>query len=251
MSSQRPDQGNHSYRTMPSPPPPPPPGYSGTTGYTGAGSASAVITRSDSRAVFGQVMFMVAVALGFVAGGAYIGRNLGGGAAIACWVGAFALILGMSFSRKAGKGQLGMALLYGVGLLLGMSIGPAMAQYAKLDGGGMMIAQAAGLTALFVGGLGAFGYATKRDLSMVGRVCFFALLGLIAVSIIAMFVAIPNFPIVWSVVGLVIFGGFTMYDFQRLRMAGEDESVMIALSIFLDVFNVFLMILNLLGLSRD
>lgn len=247
MSTQPPDDP-HRFRAMP---PPPPPGYSGTTGYAGPGTQGAVITRSDSRAVFGQVMFMVAVALGFVALGAYLGRDLSSGASFACWGGALLLILGMSFSRKAGNGQLGMGLLFGVGLLLGMSVGPAMAAYASVDGGGTMIAQAAGLTALFVGGLGAFGYATKRDLSAIGRMCFWALLGLIVVGVVAMFVAIPGFPIVWSVVGLVIFAGFTMYDFQRLRMAGEDESVMIALSIFLDIFNVFLMILNLLGLSRD
>ncbi len=249
MSSQRPDEGNFRYeRPMP---PPPPPGYHGTTGYTGPGSTSAVISRSDTRAVFGQVMFMVAIALGFTAGGAYIGRDLSTGISFVAWGGAFALILGMSFARKAQKGQLGMVLLYGVALLLGISVGPAMAAYASAPGGGTIIAQAAGLTALFIGGLGAFGYATKRDLSGLGRICFWALLGLIAASIIAMFVAIPGFNILWSVIGLVIFAGFTMFDFQRLRHASEDDAVMIALSIFLDVFNVFLMILNLLGATRD
>jgi FtsH-binding integral membrane protein len=206
---------------------------------------------ADTRAVFGQVMFMVAVALGFMAGGAYIGQDLSTGASLVCFVGAFALILGMSFARKAQNGRLGMGLLYGVALLLGLAVGPALAAYASLDGGSVLIAQAAGLTALFIGALGSIGYATRRDLSGIARICFFALIGLIVFAIIAMFVSIPGANLLYSVIGLVIFAGFTMYDFQRLRLAHEDESVMIALGIFLDVFNVFLFILNLLGMSRD
>lgn len=246
MSTSPPDDPRR-FRTMP---PPPPPGYSGTTGYRGPADASP-ITRTDSRAVFGQVMFLVAVTVGFLALGAWIGRDLSRGVAFACWAGAFALIMGMSFMRKAGHGQVGMAMLFGVGTLLGMSVGPAMAAYLSMPSGGTMVAQAAGLTALFIGAMGTFGYATKRDLSAVGRISFFALLGLIVVAIVAMFVSIPNFPVIFSVIGLVVFAGLTMWDFQRLRHAGEDDAVLIALSIFLDVFNVFLFILNLLGGSRN
>lgn len=209
------------------------------------------LPRADARAVFGQVMFMVAVALGFTAGGAWIGQDLSTGAALVCWVAAFALILGMSFARKAQNGALGMGLLYGVAFFLGLAIGPTLAAYTQIEGGATIITQAAGLTALFVGGLGTFGYATRRDLSGIARICFWALLGLIGFGIVAIFVSIPAENLIWSVLGLVIFAGFTAYDFQRLRHASEDDAVMIALSIFLDVFNVFLFILNLLGLSRD
>ena len=45
--------------------------------------------------------------------------------------------------------------------------------------------QAAGATGLFVGGLGAAGYATRRDLSFLYRGLFFALLGLIGFGLIA------------------------------------------------------------------
>jgi FtsH-binding integral membrane protein len=209
------------------------------------------VVRADGRAVFGQTMSLVAATTGFMAAGAYLGRNLSGGAALGLWVVAFAAIIGMSFARKAQRGNLGMTLLFGVGLLLGMAVGPTLAAYASLDGGAQLIWQAAGLTALFIGGCGAYGWATSRDLAPAARIAFWALLALIAVAIVAMFVAIPGFNVLWSVIGLVIFAVFTMYDFQRLRTAGEDDVIMIALSIFLDVFNVFLMILNLLGMSRD
>lgn len=217
------------------------------TGVAPAGT----VARADARAVFGQVMFMVAIALGFTAGGAYIGRDLSMGAALGCWVVALALVFGMSFARRAQNGALGMGLLYAVALFLGLAVGPTLASYASVDGGGALIAQAAGLTALFIAGCGAFGYATTRDLSGVGRACFWALLGLIVFGVIAMFVSIPGANLVYCLLGLAIFAGFTMFDFQRLRTASEADAVMISLGIFLDVFNAFLLILRLLGMGKD
>jgi modulator of FtsH protease len=206
--------------------------------------------RSQARTVFAQVMFLVAVAVGFFAAGAWIGRDLGFGWAIMAWVGAFALVIAMSFSRRAGNGRLGMGLLFGVGVLFGIAVGPTLAEYASQPGGAELIARAAGLTALFIGALGTVGYLTKRDLSMLGRISFFALLGLIAFGIVLIFVSIPYGQVIWAALGLVIFAGYTLFDFWRLRRAGEDDVPLIALSIFLDVVNVFLLILSLLGNSR-
>ena len=70
-------------------------------------------------------------------------------------------------------------------------------------------------------------------------------------GIVAIFVSIPNSNIIYSVLGLVIFGGFTIVDFNRLRRANPGSAVVIAASIFLDVFNIFLFFLQLFGGSRD
>jgi uncharacterized protein len=65
------------------------------------------------------------------------------------------------------------------------------------------------------------------------------------------FVSIPGGSIIYAVAGLGIFGAFTIYDFSRLRRASDDGAVSIAASIFLDIFNVFLLSLNLIGGERD
>ncbi|HMM49799.1 MAG TPA: Bax inhibitor-1/YccA family protein [Miltoncostaeaceae bacterium] len=205
---------------------------------------------SVARTVFAQVMFLVAVTVGFFAAGAWLGRDLTFGWAIGAWIGALVLVIAMSFSRKAGAGQVGMLLLFGVGVLFGMALGPTLAEYAAAPDGAELIARAAGLTGLFIGGLGTVGYLTKRDLSWLGRVSFFALLGLILFGVVMIFVQIPNGQIIWSVLGLVIFAGYTVFDFWRMRRAGEDDVPLIALSIFLDVVNVFLFILTLLSGDR-
>jgi modulator of FtsH protease len=193
-------------------------------------------------------MGLVALTVGCTALGAYIGRNLSGGTGLILFIGAFGCIFGLNIASSRGREQLAIGLLFGLGLLLGMAVGPVLAVYAKSDPA--ILWQAAGATALFVGGCGAYGYATRRDLSTWARTLFWALLALIAFGIIGIFVAIPAGNTIYAVAGLAIFGAFTIFDFNRLRRANMASSVPIAAGIFLDVFNVFLFMLQLLGGGR-
>jgi modulator of FtsH protease len=100
-------------------------------------------------------------------------------------------------------------------------------------------------------GFGAYGYATRRDLSMVGRISFFALVGLIIFAIILIFAKIPNGDLIYAILGLVVFAGLTMFDFQRLRQSqGIASAPLMAASIFLDALNVFLFFVRIFS-GRD
>ena len=213
--------------------------------YDPAYRGSATLTRDQSRAVFGQVMGLVAVTVGFTALGAYIGRNLSGGAGILFFIGAFACVFGLNIANSRGREQLAIGFLFGLGLLLGLAVAPIIAYYAHANPAALW--QAAGATGAFVAGCGAFGYATRRDLSVFARTLFWALLALIVFGLVTIFVSIPHANIIYCVLGLVIFGGFTIIDFNRLRRANNYAAVPIAAGIFLDIFNVFLFFLQIFG----
>jgi len=206
----------------------------------------AVVSRDSTRAVFGQVMGLVAFTCGFAALGAYVARNWTGGTGFIFFIGAIACIIGLNFAAARGREQLAIGLLFGMGLLLGMFVSPVLVYYAKTDSG--VVYQATAATAGFVGGLGAIGYATRRDLSSWARTLFWSLLALIVFGLIATFVAIPHANIIYCLAGLAIFGAFTLFDFNRLRRTNNMMgAVPIAASIFLDIFNVFLFMLSLFG----
>jgi modulator of FtsH protease len=102
----------------------------------------------------------------------------------------------------------------------------------------------------FIAGFGAAGYATRRDLTAIARVGFWALLALIGFGIALIFVNIPGGALIYSVLGLVIFAGFTMLDFQRIRRSQDITTApLLAASIFLDILNVFLFFLSIFGRS--
>jgi FtsH-binding integral membrane protein len=219
------------------------------TTYDDLALGGEAIAHDRARELLGQVMGYVAVTVGFTALGAYLGRDLSGGTGLVLFVGAFASIFGLNVAAARGREQLAIGLLFGLGLLLGLAVAPVIADYANADPSALW--QAAGVTAAFVAAAGAYGYATRRDLSSWGRTLFWALLGLIAFGILAIFVSIPNGNIIYAVAGLAIFGAFMIFDFNRLRRASADGAVLIAASIFLDIFNVFLLALDLFGGERD
>jgi FtsH-binding integral membrane protein len=209
----------------------------------------ATATQDQTRALFSHVMWLVAATTGFFALGVYAGRDLSTGWSIAWFLAGFGCLIAMNFTRRS-SGSASVVLLMCVGLFLGLGLGPMVAYYSSASP--KVVWQAAGATALFMLGFGAYGYATRRDLSAIGRVSFFALVGLIVFGIILIFVRIPAGDLIYSVLGLVVFAGLTLYDFQRLRRSkGLASAPLIAASIFLDALNVFLFFLRIFSGGRD
>jgi modulator of FtsH protease len=193
--------------------------------------------------LFAQTMGYVAATTGLFALGAYLGRHLHGGVAFVAYLAAFAALIAMQFTVRRSRPKT-VALLAAFGLLMGVAVAPTLVYYASTDPQALW--QAAAATALFVAAFGAAGYATRRDLTALARVCFWALVGLLVFGIVLIFVNIPNGSLIYSVLGLVIFAGFIMFDFQRLRRSTDVASApLLAASIFLDILNVFLFFLRI------
>jgi len=212
----------------------------------GFGAADA----SDSQTLFGQTMALVAVTTGFFALGAYIGRGLSSGWGLVFFIASFACLLAMRFSVRRSSSTGTTGLLFAFGIVLGLATGPTVAYYAATAPA--VVWESAGATALFMAGLGAVGYATRADLSALARVSFWGLIVLIVFGIVTIFVQIPGASLAYSILGLVVFAGLTVVDFQRLRSRTDFESApLLAASIFLDALNVFLFFLRLFQRERD
>ena len=211
--------------------------------------ATGAPTRDQAHTLFAQTMGYVAATAALFALGAYLGRNLAGGVGIIAFIAAFAALIGMQFAARRSQ-QLTIVLLGAFGLLVGVALAPVLAVYASMDPQALW--QAGGATALFIAGFGAAGYATRRDLSALARVAFWALLALIVFGIVLIFVHIPGGALIYSVLGLAIFAVFTMVDFQRLRRNKDIRSApLLAASIFLDILNVFLFFLQIFSRQQQ
>ncbi len=113
------------------------------------------------------------------------------------------------------------------------------------------------VTAGSFAGLSAFGLMTKRDLSAIGRFAMFALIGLILASIVNIFLRSSGLQWLTSFAGVLIFGGLTAYDTQKLKelyATAEAEGnlpLVGALTLYLDFINLFLFMLRLVGVGRS
>ena len=199
-------------------------------------------------ALFGRVMGLVALTVGFATLGVYIARSWGGGGWFIAWLLALGCLIGLNVANSRGNQGLALTLLFAFGLLMGASVATTVNYYSATDP--TAVRQAFGATALFVGALGAGGYAVRRDLSFLYRAAFWLLLALLGTGILLIFVRIDSLYTIWALAGLGIFGLYTVLDFNRLRHAGTDEAIPLAAGIFLDILNVFLFFLQLFG-GRD
>jgi FtsH-binding integral membrane protein len=201
------------------------------------------LPQARTQTLFGRVMGLVAVTVGFATLGVYLAREAGGAEWFIAWLLALGCLVGLNAANARGKGQLALVLLFAFGLLMGAAVSTTVNYYSETDP--TAVRQAFGATALFVGGLGAGGYAIRRDLSFLYRTLFFLLLGLILAGIVLIFVRIPALYTAYALLGLAIFGLYTVVDFNRLRRAGAEEAIPLAAGIFLDILNVFLLFLRL------
>jgi FtsH-binding integral membrane protein len=203
------------------------------------------LIRDEARTLLGQTMGLVAITAGLFALGAYLGRDLSYGWGWVLFIAAFGCLIGLNVAAQRSEGA-AIGFLFAFGVLMGLATAPTIAYYASTDP--QVVWQAGGATALFIAGFGAAGYATRRDLSALARLFFWALIALIVFGIVLIFVQIPNGQLIYAILGLVIFAGLTAFDFQRLRRTQDIRSApLIAASIFLDVLNVFLLFLSIFG----
>jgi len=211
------------------------------SGYARSGATA----RTQTSALLGQVMFLVAVALGFMTIGAWVGQDLGQGTAFILFLVAFGMLIAQSFVERLRVGTFAIGWLYAIALLLGLGIGPTIGYFLENDGA--VVTQAAGGTALIVLGMGATGFAMSKDLAKWMRPLTFIILGLVAISWVMLIFSSGGNPILSAGIAIVS-ALLIMVDFNYLRKHGtKDDAVWLATGIFVSIVNIFLSLLNIFG----
>src|SRR5438067_2380078 len=221
--------------------------YSRRTPYVDYRTDDAAL--ADRSAVLGKVMGLLAFAFLFTAGGAVIGRSLGPGGFLLSIVGSFATVIALQFLRE--RSPLNLFLLYAFATFEGMALGLILESYVAQGLGGVVL-NAAATTAAVTLAAGTYGYTTKRDLSGMGGILLVGLIGVVVASVVGIFVQLPLLYIVISAVAAVLFTGFLVFDLNRVansRGATEGQAILLAVSVYLDIFNLFLALLRLFGFA--
>jgi FtsH-binding integral membrane protein len=218
--------------------------YSRGTPYADYGTGVSV---AEKPAVLGKVLGLLAFAFVFTAGGAIVGRELGPGAFLLSIVGSLGTLIALFFLKE--RSPLNLGLLYAFATFEGMALGLILEAYVGRGLGGV-VWNAAGTTAAVTLVAGAYGYTTKRDLSGLGGLLMVGLVGVIVASLVGIFIQMPLMYIVISAVSAVLFTGFLVFDLNRVaasRGASDGDAILLAVGIYLDIFNLFLALLRIFG----
>ncbi len=156
---------------------------------------------------------------------------------------AWGLMWGIQRNKDSGVGVL---LLLGFTFLMGVMLGPILQVALGFSNGGRLIAMAAGGTGAIFFALAGVASTTKRDLSGLGKFLFAGLILLIVASLANMFFHIPALALALSAIAVVIFSAYILFDINRIVQGGETNYVVATLAVYLDIYNVFVNLLNLL-----
>jgi FtsH-binding integral membrane protein len=204
--------------------------------------------------LFSKVSLLLTASLAISALGTYMGRGITSGIG-------FIVLLVLFFAgawvvpKNAKKSPTaGVVALTVWTFISGLFLGPAIHQYVHTLGW-----QTVFLTYLGSGGImaacGAIGALSGFNFSRIGRLLFFALLGLIAVGLFGIFVPMSaSVNIAYCLIGIVVFALFFMVDFYRLAHEENtwEAAISLTMNIYLDYINILLFILRLLGIkSKD
>ncbi len=178
-----------------------------------------------------------------VTAGVSMAMNLSHGVGLVLTLVGFGLLFVVNRTADSGKGLLAVFAFTGV---MGASLGPLLNYYAGLANGPQLIMQALGGTAVVFFGLSAYALTTRKDFSFMGGFLFVGLLVAIVASIANIFLQIPALQLTVSSAIVLIMSGLILFDTSRIVNGGETNYIRATVSLYLNVYNLFIHMLSLL-----
>jgi len=161
------------------------------------------------------------------------------------------MLLGIFVLPKTANSSAGIGVIFAVTGLLGFGLGAILSQYLAMPNGPETIALAFGGTAAIFLGLSGYALTTKRDFSFLGGFLFAGMMVVMLAVVANMFFAIPALSLAVSSAIILLMSGFILFDTSRIARGEEDNYIMATYGIYLSIFNIFISLLQILGILGD
>lgn len=163
----------------------------------------------------------------------------------------FLVFLGIAFGffwgiEKTKHSGIGVVLLLAFTFFMGLMLSRILQVALGFANGGSLIAMAAGGTGAIFFALAGVASTTKRDFSNLGKFLFAGMILVLLAALANAFFQIPALALAISALAVVIFSAYILYDINRIVQGGEDNYIVATLSVYLDIYNVFVSLLHLL-----
>ncbi|MGH1371552.1 MAG: Bax inhibitor-1/YccA family protein [Cellvibrionaceae bacterium] len=220
--------------------------------YTQTQTQSSVSTNKVLKNTY--MLLALTMAVSAVACGVAMAIGLGRGAALMMNLAAIGMV--WFVLPKTANSASGIYVVFGFTALLGASLGPTISYYLATPNGSQVVMQALAGTALVFFGLSGYVLTTKKDFSFMRG---FLVTGLIVVLLCAVALMVASFfgvqiggaSLAISAAIVFLMSGFILFDTSRIVNGGETNYVMATVSLYLNIYNLFVALLHLIGASDD
>jgi modulator of FtsH protease len=217
--------------------------------YNRLDQASSYAQPSITANVMARVLGLLGFSFAFTTVGALVGTGVGPGSFALGLIGSLVSLIALRLLKESSP--INLILLYTFATMEGILLSGILDAYVQVGLGGAVI-DAAGTTAVVTLGASAYGITTRRDLSKLRGAFTIALLALLAALIIGLFVHLAALQLAIAVIGALLFTGFITLDMQRVaraRAASGGDTILMAVSVYLDIVNLFLFLLQIFGMG--
>lgn len=211
--------------------------YMHTVGLESALSANKVL--KNTYMLLGMTLLCSALTAGIA-----MAAGIGHGTALVLMLVGFGLLFVVHKTADSSKGLLAVFAFTGV---MGASIGPMLSYYLAMPNGPQLVMQALGCTAVVFFGLSAYALGTRKDFSYMGGFLMVGLLVAVVAMIANIFLHIPALSLTISAAVVMIMSGLILFDTSRIINGGETNYIRATVSLYLNIYNLFIHLLSLLG----
>ena len=222
------------------------------------GQATQEVSRQQNKVLRNTYMLLALSMVPTVAGallGVQTGFSLFAGSPMI----SFLLFMGIAFAfmwgiERTKDSAMGVVLLLGFTFFMGLMLAGILRVALGFSNGGSLIATAAGGTAAIFFTLSTVAAVTKKDFGFLGKFLMIGVVVVLLAAVANIFFQIPALSLTISAVAVLIFSAYILYDISRIVNGGETNYISATLAVYLDVYNVFVSLLNLLmafGGERD
>jgi modulator of FtsH protease len=159
----------------------------------------------------------------------------------------FGVMIGALFGVTALRNSAwGVPALFAFTFIAGLMLAPILTIALGFRNGGQLVGLAGGMTAAIFFAMAGLATVTKRDFSFLGKFLFVGLVILIVASLANLFFQVPALSLTISAVAVMLFSLYLLHDVSNIVRGGETNYITATLNLFLDVYNIFISLLNIL-----
>lgn len=217
-------------------------------GFTVASTARSAVSANK---VLKNTYMLLAATLGFSALTAMLSLAL----AVPSWTYLasviVAMVLGIFVLPRTANSSAGIGMIFLITGLLGFGLGAILSMYLALPNGPQIVGLAFGGTATIFLGLSGYALTSKRDFSFMGGFIFAGMMVVVIAIIANLFLQIPALALAISSAIILLMSGFILFDTGRIARGEETNYIMATYGIYLSIFNIFVSLLQILGIMSD
>ena len=163
-------------------------------------------------------------------------------------VGYFGLLF---LTTRFRNSALGLLFVFALTGFMGLTLGPIIGAYLHLPNGGQIVMTAMGGTGVIFLGLSGYALTTRKDFSFIGGFLMVGILVAFLASIASLFLAMPGLSLAVSAMFILLMSGLILYQTSEIIHGGETNYIMATVTLYIAIYNLFLSLLQLLGVMSD